>query len=226
MTEALAHAPGVELLDDPAADPERVLRSLGNVARANFWFGGTWAALYGLAQVTRGRTGAVSLLDIGTGLGDIPRAAVRWGARRGLAISPVGLERIPAAARGARRIIPTILGCAGSLPIRPHSVDVILLSQVLHHLDRASAVALLQDAHRAARLGVVVADLRRSGLAAALFHVGARALRFDPDTIRDGIVSIGRGYTREELAALCGEAGVPATVARRPGFRLVAWWRA
>jgi hypothetical protein len=120
--------------------------------------------------------------------------------------------------------MPTVLGCAGALPFRPRSVDVVLLSQVLHHLDRPSAIALLRDAHRVARRGVVVADLRRSRVAAGLFHVGARLLRFDPDTIRDGIVSIGRGYTHNELAALCADAGLPATVARRPGFRIVAWW--
>ena len=38
---APATAPfGIELLDDPDADPAVVARSLGNIARANWWFGG------------------------------------------------------------------------------------------------------------------------------------------------------------------------------------------
>jgi hypothetical protein len=57
------------------------------------------------------------------------------------------------------------------------------------------------------------------------FWVGARALRFDPSTMADGITSIRRGYTTGELRALLAEAGVSARVSRRPGYRLVAtWW--
>jgi hypothetical protein len=39
---------GVELLDDPAADPDTVVLSLRNVARANRWFGGAAAVCHGL----------------------------------------------------------------------------------------------------------------------------------------------------------------------------------
>ena len=72
---------------------------------------------------------------------------------------------------------------------------------------------------------MVIADLRRGPLAPIAFWVGARALRFDPSTLADGITSIRRGYTPGELRALLAEAGVRARVSRRPGYRLVATWR-
>ena len=62
-------------------------------------------------------------------------------------------------------------------------------------------------------------------MAPIAFWVGARALRFDPSTVADGITSIRRGYTPGELRALLAEAGVRARVSRRPGYRLVATWR-
>jgi hypothetical protein len=44
-------------------------------------------------------------------------------------------------------------------------------------------------------------------------------------TIADGLTSIRRGFAPAELASLLQEAGVPAQVARRPGWRLVATWQ-
>ncbi len=227
--EQLAISPvGVELLDDPAADPVAVTETLRNIARSNRWFGGTAAVLHGcrrlLAGVAPGTT--LSLLDLGTGAGDLPRAAVRWAARRGIRLVPVGLERSRVAAGVANAAgIPCAVGCAGAPPVREKGVDLVLLSQLLHHLAPSSVVRLLMACDRLARRGVIVADLRRGRFGPLAFWVGARALRFDPMTRADGMTSLRRGYTPAELRRLLTAAGVKATIERRPGYRLVASWR-
>jgi hypothetical protein len=96
---------------------------------------------------------------------------------------------------------------------------------VVHHLSDESAVRLFRECDRLARHAVVVADLRRGRLGPLAFWVGARALRFDPVTVADGMTSIRRGYTRGELRGLLERAGIRATVESRPGYRLVATWR-
>jgi SAM-dependent methyltransferase len=227
--EPLRIAPvGSELLDDPAADPDLAAESLRNIARSNRWFGGTWAVRHGLRRVLRdvspGTT--LSLLDLGTGTGDLPRAARHWAAGRGVSLVTMGLERSRVAARLARADgLPCAVGCAGTPPLRDKSVDIVLVSQVVHHLDAPSAVRLLRTCDRLARRAVIVADLRRGVLGRLAFWLGARALRFDPVTVADGITSIRRGYTKRELGRLLAEAGVRGSVARRPGYRLVAVWR-
>jgi SAM-dependent methyltransferase len=219
---------GRELLDDPDADPGVVARSLRNISRSNRWFGGAGAVRHGLtrvlAEVPRGSE--LTLLDLGTGAGDLPRAAVAWAGRLDIRLRPVGLELSPVAAGLARAAgVPCAVGCAGYPPFRDKSVDLVLVSQLVHHLAPESAVRLLRTCDRLARVGVIVADLRRGRLAPLAFWVGARALGFDRYTVADGITSIRRGYTPDELRALLARAGVRGRVVRRPMYRLVATWR-
>src|SRR5918998_3070741 len=163
---------GVELLDQPDADPAVVAESLRNIARANRWFGGAAAVRLGLArtlsQVPAGST--LSLLDLGTGLGDLPQAVVRWGAGRGIQVVPFGLELNPSAAALARTNgVATAVACAGTPPVRDKGVDVVLVSQVAHHLTKASVLHLVRMCDRIARRAVVLADLRRHPFAAPSF---------------------------------------------------------
>lgn len=217
-----------ELLDDPAADPGTVRRSLRHIARSNRWFGGASALRWALARLTRGIPPgtALTLLDVGTGAGDLPRAAQRWAARRGLRIVPLGVDVNRAAAALARDSgVRTAVASAAALPVAPQGVDLVLVSQVAHHFTPDAVVSLMRCADRIARVGVIVLDLRRSPVAAVAFRIGAALLRFDAVTTHDGLVSIRRGYTARELAALVRRAGARATVSRRPGWRLCAIWR-
>jgi 2-polyprenyl-3-methyl-5-hydroxy-6-metoxy-1,4-benzoquinol methylase len=218
---------GEELLDDPSADPVAVAESLRNIGRANRWFGGAAAVRFGLGRTLTGlpRGTTLTLLDLGTGLGDLPRVAARWASARGIRIVPVGLElnRVAATLASASGV-PTALACAGAAPIRDKSVDVVLVSQMAHHLTPASVVDLLRTCDRLARRAAIVADLRRSPIAPTVFWCGARLLGFDPVTVADGMTSIRRGFSRGELISLMAQAGIEGRVSRRPGYRLVATW--
>jgi ubiquinone/menaquinone biosynthesis C-methylase UbiE len=219
---------GRELLDDPGADPVIVTESFRNLARSNWWFGGAAAVRFGLAQlIPRSAPGlSLTLLDVGTGLGDLPRSAARWAGRRGVRLAGIGLERSRVAATLARNGgLPSVVGCAGALPFGPRSADIVMMSQLIHHLSREAAIEVIRAADRVARVGVVLADLRRSNVAAIGFRIGSGLLRFDQATRVDGVTSVRRGYLPQELSAILREAGVHATVHRRPGFRLVAAWR-
>jgi SAM-dependent methyltransferase len=181
---------------------------LREIATANRLFGGRRTAWHGLLRFLDGDTTSRSLLDIGTGAGDLPRDLARRAARRGIALRTLGLERIPAAAELAHAHgLPTMLACGGTLPLADRSVDVVLLSQLVHHLDDPSAVALLREATRVARQGVIVADLRPSRASALAFRAAGTLLGFHRVTIEDGIVSLRRGRNAEALVPLALAAG-------------------
>jgi len=226
MTSTLP--PGDELLDHPDADPTVVRESLHHISRSNRWFGGWWAVRRGLSRLCAGlpRGTELSLLDLGTGSGDLPARASTWAAARGWRLRSIGVEQHRTAAKLARgRGIPTLLAAVPGIPARTASVDIVLASQLLHHLAPAAIIALCREASRVAKRGVIVADLRRSALALASFWAGSHLLAFDRVTRIDGFTSVRRGFTPEELAMRLAGGGVHARVERSPGFRLVATWK-
>ncbi len=217
-----------ELFDDPAADAATVVASLRDIARANRYFGGTAAAVSRLDEFFRAapRGSALTLLDVGAGDGDIARAAQHRAAERGLRVRALALERHRAAARHAARdgALAPLLGDAPALPLRDASVDLVLCSQLLHHFSGRAVVATIGELSRVARLGVVVADLVPSPLAALGFWLAAFPMRFHPVTRHDGFVSVLRGFTPAALERACRDAGVEPRVRAHPGYRITAAW--
>lgn len=217
----------VEILDRPDAPAPLVRASLADVRRANALFGGRRAVVAALTPFfERARVPARwTLLDLGTGAGDIPRAAARAAARRGIELVTLGLEHHRAAATLAREAgVTPVVGDLESLPFSWGSVDVVIMSQILHHASRARAVEWVRAADRIARRAVVVADLRRSRFAAWGIWLASFPLAFHPVSRRDGVLSVRRGFTACELTALLERAGIGATARSRPGFRVVAAW--
>lgn len=221
---------GVEFLDDPGVDPRIAMRSLHDVARANRWFGGTRAVLSELAILLAASSDATSLvlLDVGTGLGDIPARAREVAERRGHTLRTIGLELTPALAAGARtQAGHCVCATALHLPFADDSVDVVTCSQVLHHFEAADAAQLLCELTRVARYAVIVSDLRRSWLAVGLLWLVSFPLRFHPVSRHDGVVSILRGFTTTELArTVRSVTGRDARVRRQLGWRITATWPA
>ena len=218
---------GTEALDSPNLDAETARATLRDIARANGLFGGTAAVQYGLDRVLQGaRPSALVVADVGAGGGDVMRAVAHRGARRGIRVTGVAVDFHAEACRMARAAGgAAVQADAFRLPLADRSVDVAIASQLLHHYAPVSAPALLAELARIARMGVVVADLRRTWAAAWGIWLAATVLRFHPVSRADGVLSVRRGFTARELARVCRSAGWTASVHRRPGFRLVAVWR-
>lgn len=220
---------GIELLDDPSSDTALATRSLQDVARSNRWFGGANAVIAELVPVlaaARGRSAPLTLLDVGTGAGDIPELARRIADRGGVRLLTMGLEVTPALAAASRpRSGDAIAGDALALPFADRSVDIVACSQVLHHFEAADGARLLAEMNRVARVRVIVADIRRAWAAAAGLWVGSWALGFHPVSRHDGVVSVLRGFRAAELsAAVVAATGCLPSVRNRRGFRVTASW--
>src|SRR5213080_394316 len=198
--------------------PERALRrDAGGRAGAR--------AVSGAREPGSGKRQTWTLLDVGSGSGDVARAAVAAAHRHGIALTPVGIDVNRTAARLARSGgLAAIVADGSGLPLGPRSVDVIVASQVLHHLPRAVAVRWIATFDRVARRAVVLADLRRSRVAMAGVWAASLCLAMSGVSRHDAVLSLKRGYTREEFSDMLRDADVQAAARYRPGARIVAAW--
>jgi len=218
---------GVEILDDPATDPALRARSIGDVTRSNTLLGGTRAVLSELARLFPSLGASATLLDVGTGLADIPRRARGRARARGLALRAFGLDEAESLSREARAALDgAVCGDARALPVATASVDVVTCSQLLHHFAEDEIPTILRELDRVARDWIVVSDLRRSWIAAWGFWLVSWPLRFHRVTRHDGFVSVLRGFTADELARhILTATGQRPDVRRHLGYRITATWR-
>jgi len=218
---------GVEILDDPGVSREIRNRAMADIARANVLFGGTRAALMALREVLPRLPRRATLLDVGTGLADIPLRARRDADRANVALTPIGLDISESLLRSARhRLAGAVVGDALRIPLADASVDVVTCSQVLHHFAEDDARRVIAELHRVSRGWVVISDLRRSWLAAGGFWLASGALRFHAATRADGVTSVLRGFTADELSNLVRDStGVIPQLRHGVFWRLSAVWR-
>jgi len=217
---------GVEYLDSPDVDPTIVTRSLADVARANALFGGTSCAIEEVKQALDGVGSVATLLDVGTGLGDIPRRAREIAHQQGVQLTTIGLDAAAALAKASKSSVSfPVCGDALRLPFANGSIDIVMCSQVLHHFGGKDALQLLREMNLVARVKVIVSDIRRSWLAAAGLWLVSFPLRFHAVSRHDGVVSVMRGFTPGELADTVHNAVARRPVAhRRRGFRVSTSW--
>jgi SAM-dependent methyltransferase len=218
---------GFEHLDDPDTPPALRERSLRDVRLANVLLGGTHAVLAEVRRLLPALGSDATLLDVGTGLADIPGKATRVAAGRDVRLHTVAVDEAESLLHAARRLVDHgICADARHLPFPDASVDVVTCSQLLHHFPDEEIPGVLRELNRVAGHAVVVSDLRRSWIAATGFWLVTWPLGFHPVSRHDGFTSVLRGFTTGELARHVRHAtGRAPDVRRHPGFRLTATWR-
>jgi 2-polyprenyl-3-methyl-5-hydroxy-6-metoxy-1,4-benzoquinol methylase len=156
----------------------------------------------------------VRVLDLGTGLADIPRALVAWARQNGqpIAITAVdGNPKIMEFARAACRDWPEIhleQHDLRTLPYAPDSFDVVLCSLALHHFSAADTVTILRRMRELARCGYIASDLRRNRLAITTTRLVAAILFNNRAFRRDAVKSCRAAFTLQELRTITQQAGL------------------
>jgi 2-polyprenyl-3-methyl-5-hydroxy-6-metoxy-1,4-benzoquinol methylase len=215
-----------EFLDGPL-DLDLLRGNLRDLKRVNRWLGGSRLSVDAVRPFVVGAPDKtqVTLLDVGTGAADIPRALVR-STRRGrggtlaLTATDVRPEIVDLARESAARTGIEVRE-ARLEDEADDSFDIVHASLVLHHLDRDAAVAFLGDARRVAREQVVINDLSRGWLWFAGAWLMTRLLTRNPYTRNDAPLSVRRAYTPDEVVAMAHEVGLRLVAHYRafPGYR-------
>ena len=189
----LMDAPGLPLAE--VQDAYRVLRKvnrqLGNLRTSR-------AEFRRFLREDIAADGAVSVLDIGSGSGDIP-LDLRHIVDKSRPAQFIALDRDPAAAAEANRLIPVVCGDALRLPFADRSVDLVTAVKFAHHFTGEPLAQLLREMTRVARHRVVILDIRRHRLAYWGFRAWSQVFTTNRLVRYDGPLSVLRGFTRDEL---------------------------
>ena len=208
-----------ELMDDPVESLAELEGNLRDIAFANAVFNGTRPVLRAVRA-----SGAASVLDVGSGLADIPLALVRDARRRGTEIRVTCLdhsEQMLALARKATRDDPWldfVHGEGEALPYPDDAFDVAMCNLALHHFEPPAAERLLRELRRVSKITPVMCDVYRSRPAYAAARLWTTVATRNRLTRHDGPLSIRRAYTPLEALALARGSGWNAPVLETSAF--------
>lgn len=206
-----------EFIDDPATPTERLEYLLRCVRTVNRRMGGISMLLDSLkAWSSRWpRDREITLLDIGTGSGDIPLAAVEWAERAGFRLRAVGIDASPRVLDVARRLCRhrsdvefveldamSLLGATS--PYGPESFDYVHAGMFVHHLDDDTVPRMLRAMNEVARAGIIWNDLIRTirGYAVTWLATIGQPIR------HDCLASLRAGFNEREALDLALRAGI------------------
>jgi hypothetical protein len=165
---------------------------------------------------------SLAILDLGAGDGSLGDDLTNWAARRGWNWQVTNLDLN----MQAMRLNPTgsfVAGSVLSLPFRDGAFDVVMGSQMAHHLMTDAEVCQhFKEAWRVTKQVLFMNDLHRNlGLYTVLWLL-LWLHRYPDHFLSDGLLSVRRGWRVREWRSLVARAGIPhARVSLYAGARVV-----
>jgi SAM-dependent methyltransferase len=230
MPSFAARSTQLEQMEAPGIAEQTLVDVLGDLARTNTITLARPATLGWLARATRDmpRGASFTLLDVGSGQGDMLRAVWRWAKRRGLEPRLTGVDLSPWSATaaeaatdpawGIRYVTGDVFEYAPS-----EGVDFVVSSLVAHHMPDDVLVRFIDWMEVGARRGWFINDLHRHPIAYYGFWFLSRAALMHPMVRHDGLVSVTRAFTKNDWERLLARTAVPREaieVAWRFPFRI------
>ncbi len=215
----------LELMDDPDCDPVLLTNTYRQFYHVNRLLSG-YFRIYKKWIRPEIRHGAVSILDIGCGGGDLAARLSRWSLADGLTVQITAADPDPNAISFMRqqRFASNIEICRASttdLLNEARTFDIVLSNHVLHHIDENDITAFISQTSTLSNRLALHNDIRRDDLAFAGFlPIGSLFRR--SFILPDGLRSIRRSFLPSELEAL-----VPSgwRVHTMPLFRNLLIWQ-
>lgn len=144
------------------------------------------------------------VLDIGFGGGDISIRLAKWASEDGYDVQFIGIETDERALEFVTGLdLPDSVQfqhCSTTeLMKRGETFDFVISNHLMHHLDQEELLTLLREAKSLANRKIVFNDIERSDLGYTLFWTLARYLFRRSFIVFDGLRSIKRSFTKQEL---------------------------
>ncbi|WP_269222902.1 methyltransferase domain-containing protein [Flavobacterium sp. IMCC34518] len=202
-----------EIMDDFDLEGDELKEALDKIASINQLLGGNQLTLRGVRKLLKKvpHLGTITIVDVGCGNGDMLRKLADFGLSANLNLDLIGVDANYFTVNYAIDLsvnYPNIkYRCEDifSKSFNELKCDIILCTLTLHHFKNDEITKLLALFNKNSSIGFVVNDLQRSSIAYRLFQGFCIVFRLNKMSRNDGLVSILRGFKREELIAFSEE---------------------
>ena len=196
-----------EIMDDFTLEGEILRDALDKIAKINQLLGGNKLTLQGVQSLINQVSikKEITILDIGCGNGDMLRALADYASKNNLNFKLIGVDANPFTINHAEELSKPYQNitykCEDIFEDKFTALkyDIVLCTLTLHHFKDAEIIKLVSVFYENANIGIVINDLQRSALAYRLFQVLCFVFRLNKMSKEDGLVSILRGFKKEEL---------------------------
>lgn len=193
-----------EIMDDFSLEGEELRDALDKIARINQFLGGNQLTLQGVKKLINSEE-EITIVDVGCGNGDMLRTLADYGNKNNLKLNLIGIDANAFTINYAKEIskdYPNIsYKCEDifSESFAEMSYDIVLCTLTLHHFKNNQIDYLIQLFNKQAKIGIVINDLHRNIIAYRAFQVICFVFRLNKMSKEDGLVSILRGFKKQEL---------------------------
>ena len=150
---------------------------------------------------------SLSILDLGAGDGSLGKVLTESAAKRSWRWRFTNLD-LNIRALSLNETGVNVAGSAIALPFRDGSFDLVVASQMTHHLTDGGVLQHLREAWRVARMGIFLSDLHRNPTLYSCLWLLLRLWRYPKPFWNDGLLSVKRGWRVSELRRLAAQAGI------------------
>lgn len=211
-----------EYFDTPGLSQAQRDRACRELDRLNVFFQFSHTFVSRLPRwLGKKRCERLDILDVGAGTGLLGKRMSAWAKRRGWDWRVTNLDTHPCPLDHTLSA-SFVTGSALQLPFADNSFDLVIASQMTHHLTDEEIVQHWREAWRVARDGIFICDLHRNAGFYGMLWLMMWLLRTDERVRKDGLISVERGFRRAEWRELAARAGIPqARVSLYCGTRIV-----
>ncbi len=196
-----------EIMDDFELEGEILRDALDKIAKINQLLGGNKLTLQGVESLMNkvSPNKEVTIVDIGCGNGDMLRALADYASNNNLNFKLIGIDANQFTINHAKELSKQYKNITYQCEdifddkFKDLKYDIVLCTLTLHHFKDTEITKLVSIFNENASIGIVINDLERSALAYRLFQGLCFVFRLNKMSKEDGLVSILRGFKKEEL---------------------------
>ncbi|WP_293939208.1 methyltransferase domain-containing protein [Sphingobacterium sp. UBA5996] len=196
-----------EIMDDFLLEGDELRGALDQISKINRFLGGNSITLDGVKKILSNDNSnhPIRIVDIGCGNGDMLRMLSDYADKKGIQFELFGLDANRYTINHARSLSKNYTNityvCADIFEedFEDLSFHIVLCTLTIHHFNDENILNLIARLIKMSKLGIIINDLHRSKIAYRLFQTIAVVFRLNRMTREDGLISIRRGFKKDEL---------------------------